>query len=184
MNRQDSGGLGGRASRGLALALLSVFWLVACSGQDKPRLAPHKSALKAPKSAELEVARLHVTVELAYTNESRQRGLMARTRLEPDHGMLFLFTDSQPRSFWMKNTLIALDIAFLDSQGAVINIVRGRPGVEIPRCQSTAPAQFVLEMKAGWCAEAGFGPGDVIDISPELRALAQPLLGAPGGVPP
>jgi hypothetical protein len=140
-------------------------------------LSPARSSAVAPKAAELTVAGREVSVELAYTDITRSKGLMGRTRMEADSGMLFLFVDEKPRRFWMRHTLIGLDIAFLDDAGRVLNIEHGRPAVEFPGYRSVAPARFVLEMVDGWCAEAGLKPGDLIEIPPELRNLAEPTGG-------
>lgn len=161
----------------VALVAALACLLPAGCGGDEPRLTPVKPSSGATRRATLTVAGREVTVELAFTQAARSQGLMHRTRLEPDHGMLFLFVDEQPRGFWMRDTLIDLDIAFLDDDGRVLNIEHGRPGVEKPGYRSAGPARFVLEMAHGWCAEAGFGPGDRIEIDESLRALAEPDAG-------
>lgn len=143
--------------------------LSACG--DEPRLVPVME--DRPRTAVLRVAGRDVTVELAADSSSRTQGLMHRTSLRPDHGMLFLFTDSKPRMFWMHDTLIGLDIVFLDEDGTVQNVAEAPPGVERPGFHSLRPARFVLEMARGWCREAGLEPGARIEISAALRALAQ-----------
>ena len=167
---------GGGKQASLARHLLCLCVLATgsgCGGEDA-RLSPARSTAVAPKSAQLVVAGRDVSVELAYTDATRSKGLMGRTRMETDSGMLFLFEDEQPRRFWMRHTLIGLDIAFLDDAGRVINIEHGRPAVEFPGYRSAAPARFVLEMADGWCAEAGLEPGDLIEIPAQLRNLAEP----------
>jgi len=154
--------------------LLLLLACVACSGHVEPVLVPSEPDASPPHSTTLEVAGRKIEVELAYTQEARTKGLMHRPALDPDCGMLFLFPTSQPRRFWMRNTLIPLDIAFLDEQGVVLNIEHGRPGVERPGYFSRKAAQFVLEMADGWCAAAGLEPGAKLEISPALRALAEP----------
>ncbi len=154
------------------LVLVVGCALPAC--EDPAPMAPATTSPSAPRRASLQVAGRNITVELAYSDAARERGLKHRTGLDSDHGMLFLFVDEEPRLFWMRDTLIALDIAFLDAEGVVLNIERGLPGVERPGYHSTGPARFVLEMDAGWCAQAGLQPGDRIEISEELRALAEP----------
>lgn len=150
-----------------------LCWMVmtpmACS--DDPALVPAQS--EAPVSIPLQVAGRQVTVELALTPTARNRGLMHRSSLPVDHGMLFIFTDVAPRQFWMRDTLIGLDIVFLDADGTVQNVTEAPPGVERPGFHSLRPAQFVLEMVRGWCREAGLAPGDQIQIPPEVVALAR-----------
>ena len=134
-------------------------------------------ALKAPSGpprvATLQVAGRTVQVELALDEPSRQHGLMDRTRLDEDAGMLFIFPDEQVRTFWMRNTLIPLDITFLRGDGTLINVGHGQPGVEQPGVWSTAPARMVLELNAGWSERHGFKPGDRVEVPPELLAAAR-----------
>lgn len=161
------------AALGLGLAVIATSLACVSCGKD-PVFVEHKSIQDAPRKADLQVAGRTVSVELAYTQAARTRGLMARTHLDPDSGMLFLFTEARPQRFWMRDTLIGLDLAFLDDDGRVLNIEHGRPGVEVPGYRSAGPARFVLEMAEGWCAEAGLKPGDRIEIPERLRQLAEP----------
>lgn len=151
------------------LSGLLVLALLGCA--QEPDLVPIQPQL--PATARLSVAGREVTVELAYTEPQRRKGLKHRTSLPPDHGMLFLFPAARPQQFWMQDTLIGLDIAFLDAAGKVLNIHEALPGVERPGFPSQGPAQFVLEMALGWCREAGLEPGHAIAIAPELVALAR-----------
>jgi len=133
----------------------------------------HSAASTAARQHELTVAGRPVRVELAVNAQQRDRGLMHRTHLEPDAGMLFVFKDEQPRTFWMRNTLIPLDVVFLDADGTVQNIAHGEPMVEVPGLHSLRPARLVLELNAGWCAEHGLAPGQRVEIPPELLQLAE-----------
>ena len=133
----------------------------------------HPAAAEAAVLHELQVAGRPVKVELALNQEQRDRGLMHRTQLDADAGMLFVFKDDQPRTFWMRNTLIALDIVFLDADGTVQNIAHGEPMVEVPGLNSVRPARLVLELNAGWCAAHGLVPGQKIEIPPGILELAQ-----------
>lgn len=159
-----------RIETGWALVVLAA--LAAC-GSEPETLRPARPA-GPPKEATLTVAGRQVTVELALDDMTRARGLKHRTRLEPDHGMLFIFPDVELRKFWMRDTLISLDIVFLSDDGTVQNIeANAPPAVEHPGFLSRDKARFVLEMAGGWCAEAGLEPGDRIEISPDLVALAK-----------
>ena len=101
-------------------------------------------------------------VELALSNAQRSLGLMYRAELAPDHGMLFIFSDSRPRSFWMRNCLIPLDIIFLKADGSIINIVaNAEPGTDTQRL-SDGPAKAVFEIPGGRAAELGIKPGDIV----------------------
>jgi uncharacterized membrane protein (UPF0127 family) len=110
---------------------------------------------------------LTVDAELATTSETRTRGLMERPSLPADQGMLFIFEAAQPLSFWMFNTLIPLDIIFVDAQRHIESIYASvppcRPPLRCPTYPSHGLAQYVLEVNAGTAAKAG------IDIGDELR---------------
>ena len=155
------------AGRSAALLLLAL--LAACGGTEHDTRS-HRPAR--PARLELSVAGRSVTVELAVSESERNRGLMHRTSLAADAGMLFVFPDDRPRTFWMQNTLIPLDIVFLDADGTVQNIERGLPGVERPGYSSRRPARMVLELNAGWSEEHGLAPGAVIAVPPEIVALS------------
>ena len=99
-----------------------------------------------------------VTAEIAATDETRQIGLMHRFSLPPDHGMLFVHDAPRMLSFWMRNTYIPLSIAFIDAKGRIINIEDMAPQVE-RTTWSAGPALYALEMKKGWFAQKGIGPG-------------------------
>jgi uncharacterized membrane protein (UPF0127 family) len=97
-------------------------------------------------------ARLPVTVELARSDEERTRGLMHRRELAPEAGMLFFFSESEERAFWMKNTLIPLDMLFIDDGGRLVGLVeRAEPLTTSPR-DPGVPSRYVLEVNGGWRA--------------------------------
>jgi uncharacterized membrane protein (UPF0127 family) len=107
---------------------------------------------------------LAVDAELATTPETRTRGLMERTSLPADQGMLFIFEVAQPLSFWMFNTLIPLDIIFADAERRITSISAAvppcRPPSRCPTYSSHGLAQFVLEVNGGTVAKAGINLGD------------------------
>jgi uncharacterized membrane protein (UPF0127 family) len=101
-----------------------------------------------------------VEVELARTPEEQQRGLMFRERLAPGTGMLFLFEETTVRAFWMKNTLIPLDMIFIDADGTVVGVVeRAEPLTTGPRGVGR-PSRDVLEVAGGFVAEHAVRAGD------------------------
>ncbi len=102
-----------------------------------------------------------VTAEVATNSGTRATGLMHRFSLKPDHGMLFVFREPQPLAFWMKNTFIALSIAYVDARGRIIDIEDMAPQTETTH-PSSGPALYALEMKKGWFKERGIGVGAVI----------------------
>ena len=102
---------------------------------------------------------LVVKVELADTEAKRERGLMFRKELPDGQGMLFLFPEEGEHSFWMKDTLIPLDLIFVDAAGKVTGIVaRARPLTLEPRSGGTS--LMVLEVPGGWAAANGVRVGD------------------------
>lgn len=157
-----------------SLLTLLLLTLTAACGRELELVRP---AAGTPRSAELLVAGQTVTVELASTPSQRTYGLKHRPSMASDHGMLFLFPDTKPRTFWMQDTLIGLDIIFLAEDGTVINIEEASPGVERPGFPSRRPARFVLELIRGWSREHGLSPGQVIEVAAELAALAEPAAG-------
>jgi uncharacterized protein len=107
--------------------------------------------------------RVPVEVEIADTEAERQTGLMGRTILPEDAGMLFVFEGEQTLSFWMKDTLIPLSIAYIDSQGRIVDIQHMQPLDETPHI-SVAPAQYALEVNQGFFEERGITVGDTVEL--------------------
>lgn len=101
-------------------------------------------------------------VELADNDASRARGMMFRTSMSPDAGMLFDFRQEQMASFWMRNTLIPLDMLFIKADGTILNIhQRAIPGDETG-INSAGPVRAVLELNGGTVSRLGIKPGDKI----------------------
>ena len=106
-----------------------------------------------------------VAVELALDDESRARGLMFRDRLAEGQGMLFIFPRDDVNSFWMKNTLIPLDMIFIDVNRRVVGISRDVPPCKADPCPSYGPgvpSRYVLEVAGGVTARHGLAPGAVL----------------------
>lgn len=105
--------------------------------------------------------RHELDLELATTPAEQTIGLMNRTTLDPGTGMLFIFDHPQMLTFWMKDTLVSLDIIFLDSNLRVINIQKYTiPNQTEQTYASTAPAQFVIETNAGWSDAVNLAKND------------------------
>ncbi|MCK5580452.1 MAG: DUF192 domain-containing protein [Candidatus Omnitrophica bacterium] len=118
-----------------------------------------------------------IEVELAQTQEERARGLQNREYLDTERGMLFLFSDSRKHSFWMKETLIPLDIIWLDYARRIIHIEANVPPCQKDPCPSYVPSQdamYVLELNAGKSKEFGLEAGDVVEF--HLDTSAQRLI--------
>lgn len=100
-----------------------------------------------------------IAIEIADTAESHNRGLMWRTGLDDGMGMLFVFERAQPLAFWMRNTPTALDIIFLSAKKIVINIAENTSPMSDTIYRSQAPAQYVVEVPAGFCRRHQVTPG-------------------------
>ena len=101
-------------------------------------------------------------VELAASPEAQSRGLMFRTELGDFEGMIFPSGTPQPRSFWMKNTPLSLDIIFIGPDGRIINIAADTVPYSLESVRSTGPASAVLELRAGRAKALGIVPGDKV----------------------
>lgn len=110
------------------------------------------------ESVDISVNGIPLNVELASDNAGRAQGLMHRSQLLADSGMLFAFPDQDNRSFWMRNTHVPLSIAYADAEGKIINIEDMEPHSEVG-VRSTAPATYALEMNRGWFDRNGIIPG-------------------------
>jgi len=99
-----------------------------------------------------------ITAEIADTPQTRERGLMFRDELPEDEGMLFVFEGEAIRSFWMQNTFIPLDIAFIDRTLAIVDIRQMQPQTEVLHT-SAAPAMYALEVPQGQFAARGITVG-------------------------
>lgn len=102
----------------------------------------------------------HFSVEVADTPASREHGLMFRKQLAADRGMLFDFKTVQPVDFWMKDTLIPLDILFIAADGRIVSIARNATPMSEAHIPSGSPILEVLEVRGGRAAEIGAEVGD------------------------
>lgn len=110
-------------------------------------------------------------VEVADEQAERARGMMGRRELCDTCGMLFIWADEQVRSFWMRNTLIPLDLIFLSSGGEVVSVVTGmEPLRERPPYGSARPARFALETPVGYVERNGVREGMRIDLEALFEA--------------
>ncbi len=169
-----------------ALAVFALAATLACSsGQEppapEPRRADDRPAAPPPAAgSEEHVApapaptgpavileppgqpSVRVPVEVARTPAETQRGLMFRRQLDPAAGMLFLFRRPRQLTFWMRNTLIPLDMIFITGELRVLGVVENaEPETDDPR-EVEGDSQFVLEVNAGFAREHGIGPGTVV----------------------
>ena len=156
------------------LAVLALSALASCasaSGGGKDPSGCNAGAPQALSAADLEQIQLCVKsktrshsfiVEVAKTSAQQAKGMMFRTELADDRGMLFPFTEVRMGSFWMKNTVIPLDIIFIRSDGVIENIVENTEPYSTIPVESTAPVAAVLELRGGLAAEMGIAAGDKV----------------------
>jgi uncharacterized membrane protein (UPF0127 family) len=104
----------------------------------------------------------HFKVEIADTAATREQGLMFRKLLARDRGMLFDFKTAQPVAFWMKNTLIPLDMLFVGADGHIVSIARNAAPMSETPIPSGGDALLVIEIPGGRAAEIGAEPGDLV----------------------
>ena len=143
------------------LACLGLFWVVAGghtgalgASWDRPDFATSNLSLDRGDGT-----LLTYRVELATTPRQHAFGLMHVEAMDADAGMLFIFDGMAVRSFWMKNTLIPLDMLFFDDEGRLVSAVeKAAPGSLVSR-RSSGPAKYVLELKGGSMQADGIGPG-------------------------
>ncbi len=144
-----------RASRAaLATALLAAAGPGQGCRADGARPAPRVLVDAAPGTAT-------VRVEVARTPEQRERGLMDRARLDADAGMIFVFEESSRHGFWMKNTLIALDMLFIGDDGRVGAVVERQP-LSLEVTDGGVGSRYVLEVNRGWARQHGVKAGDKV----------------------
>jgi uncharacterized protein len=109
--------------------------------------------------------KVELRVEIADDPPEQTRGLMERTALGEDRGMLFVYPDEEVRSFWMKNTLIPLSIAFIASDGTIVDLQNMKPlDDDPPHYVSAEPARYALEVNKGYFEKHGIKVGDRADL--------------------
>ena len=110
---------------------------------------------------ELTAGFYRIEAEVAANQKNRMQGLMHRRSMQPNEGMIFVFTQEERHCMWMRNTFLPLSVAFLDAEGRILNIEDMEPQTEDNHC-AAAPARFALEMNKGWFAGKGIKPGQRI----------------------
>jgi uncharacterized membrane protein (UPF0127 family) len=131
-------------------------------------LAALPAVVQAQQTIQLTAGMHLIRAEVAADTPTRSRGLMFRKALAPNAGMVFVFEDASLHCMWMKNTYVALSVAFLDEQGTIINIEDMAPQTEDSHC-AKKPARYALEMDRGWFASRGIKPGAKLGGIEKLR---------------
>lgn len=133
--------------------LLSILIFVSgCGKEDTAETAPQNTF---SNDGSLEFLRpdgsviATLQIEVVESEEAQARGLMGRRSMPPGTGMLFIYDAPKDQSFWMKNTPLPLDIIFIGADSSVVNIVKRTKPLSTATIESTSPAQYVLEVRAG-----------------------------------
>ena len=164
--------------RGMAMCLAAIG-VLGCSAQPAAQSASADSTPTASSPAIHPVSGLQIiplqvisrdqvhefAVEVADTPQAQARGMMFRTEMAADEGMLFPSTVPSVRGFWMKNTPLPLDIIFIGTDDRIINIAANTEPYSLQSVYSNGPASAVLELIGGRAAELGIAPGDAVQFS-------------------
>lgn len=133
-----------------ALALMSgALGSLAAHAQDRAQRLP---------TVMLGAGFHNIKAEVALSEKEHEIGLMHRTSMGPNEGMIFIFDRPGQQCFWMKNTLIPLSVAFIADDGTIVNLDEMKPETLNPHC-SAKPVRFVLEMNTGWFSKRGLKAG-------------------------
>jgi len=132
--------------------LLAGLWSAGCAAENSATLL-------------LTIGKQIFQAEVAATPRERERGLMARTQLAANGGMLFKFEQAAPHCFWMRNTPLPLSIAFIDERGRITNLADMQPQTDTLHC-ATTPVRYALEVAQGQFAQRGITAGSQVDGLP------------------
>jgi len=154
------------------LPYLLLMFFLNCNGSDKSELDDFRTNRILEYRSEVsfhsanndrEISTIKVAV--AEDDNSRSEGLMDVHDLPADAGMLFIFEDNQPRSFWMANTPLSLDIIFVNSDMEIVRIHRNTPPYSHEQIQSDQPAKYVVEVNAGYSLRHDITEGMLISFT-------------------
>jgi uncharacterized protein len=146
-------------ARSLARAMFTMLALASLGTQAQQGPQPRL------ETVQLSVGMHLIKAELAVTQGQQAVGMMMRTEMGANEGMLFVNSDSGNRCFWMRNTLLPLSIAFIADDGAIVNIAEMQPRSDQSHC-SAKPVRYALEMNKGWFAKRGIQAGSHIRGGP------------------
>ncbi|WP_310469212.1 DUF192 domain-containing protein [Sphingomonas sp.] len=150
-----------------AAAIVLAALLAGCSADGSaPGVAQERSAAgleQVPLTIRSGGREHRFTVEVARSRQEQATGLMNRQSLAPDRGMIFLYAPPEQATFWMKNTLIPLDLLFIRADGSIARIEPNAVPLSLDPLASIEPVAAVLEIAGGRAAELGIVPGDKVD---------------------
>lgn len=147
---------------------LAALGLVACDRQPAP-VAPAAEEAGIEVRFAVRQGKVPTRLRLAVTDLEKSRGLMGTAALPKDEGMAFFYETDQQARFWMKDTPLDLDIAFVSADGVLLEVKTMKAGDTETTVSASDKVRFTVEMAAGWYAAAGVKPGDRVDLA-ALRA--------------
>lgn len=150
----------------LVFSLAAIFF-ISCKEENKTSV---KIEQKFKKEGTLQIHKdslvvISLDIEIADDEYERQTGLMHRASLEENQGMLFIFEEESPRSFYMKNTYIPLDILFINAENKIVSFTENAEPTDETSLPSNAPAKYVLEINGGLIERWGLEIGNEISFS-------------------
>lgn len=153
------------------LFVILCLSIVAISCETKPKTNVKTKEIGFTKEGKLTITKANgnvaatIDVEFAETNYEREAGLMYRSSMEENQGMLFIFSEEFPRNFYMKNTYIPLDIIYLDADKKIVSFQENAIPLDETGLPSTVPAKYVLEVNAGLAEKWLLDIGDIISYT-------------------
>ena len=153
---------------GLMIAFGATYIVSSISGPKPQQRKKHRVEVPFVKQGELQILTsngdtLSFNIEIADSAIKTEQGLMYRSSMKDENGMLFIFPDVQPRSFWMRNTRIGLDIIYADADGKIVSIAKyAKPYDDKHSLPSNYPAKYVFEVNDGLSDKLGISAGDKI----------------------
>ncbi|MFI5171419.1 MAG: DUF192 domain-containing protein [Chitinophagales bacterium] len=157
----------------LSLFIASSTLFISCNG-NKEEETPHNINSTQPqfnKEGELKFVGadssdiVKINIEIADNDAERQQGLMNRSFMSNEKGMLFIFDKEEPQAFWMKNTIIPLDIIYVNTNNEIVSIYENTQPFSETSLPSRRPAIYVVEVNGGFCAQYKIGVGSKISFT-------------------
>jgi len=136
-----------------------------------PSMAPARAAPTESLIVHAGGSAYRFDIELATTPDQRERGLMYRKSLGANAGMLFMYPDEEPVAFWMKNTLIPLDMLFIKADGQIVHVARNAVPLDETPIASGQPVRAVLEINGGAADALGIKEGDTVEYKGAAGSL-------------
>jgi len=162
-----------RRARRAPLMALALLAALGCDHSAPPSATTGPDQPQHLATAKIRVGAVPLVVEVARTREEQDKGMMFRKGLGPDEAMLFIADRDTNLAFWMKNTYVDLDLAYIRSDGVIVQI-EAMKALDTESVFSREPARFTLEAPAGWFAAHGIAVGAKVEIPPEVVAPAEP----------